>query len=57
MGGKVSTNKNVNLIVAQIQTLEVKISDAVPAVITPTKPKFYLLCTTTVPAQSAVRLQ
>ena len=36
---------------------EVKISDAVPAVITPVKPKFWLLCATTVKANMAVKLK
>lgn len=42
---------------SQSKPLKVKISDAVPAVITPVKPKFFLLCKTTVKAHTAVRLK
>lgn len=41
---------------SQPWALEVKVSDAIPAVITPLKPKYYLLCKTVVKANTAVKL-
>lgn len=38
-------------------TLQVKVQDGVPAVITPVKPKYYFTSVTTIAAKSAIKLQ
>ena len=47
----------LKLEMGQLTPLKVKVTDGIPAVVTPLKPKYYFTGVTSVAAKSAVKLQ